>query len=281
MAYEGSSVLRAECFSACRVLPEWKWAWDGLVAAVPGWETAGGPIELVEGLVGTLSGATVPTYSMGFGGPEIASGGVGYISFGDATEFRTPLYGPVTAAAIHSPAATTSAAIWQYAGVTSIGAPFSLMYSWQADGKYGFWNDNNANGPTGATVFGAGSRNFVLGRRNGNNTASPTLDIFVNGIKLGTTTSTIIDANWNSADSGYLQCINRFGGYNGYIGTGAISAVMVWNRWLSDAEVEKLSNNPYGPFLQRRTEYSFLGAAGLQSFPAFPPNRSFRHMLMR
>lgn len=261
MAYETvNGSVRVECFSQSRVPPMWRWAWDGLVAAVPGWESGGAVVDLVAYLSGTWSGTT-PAYTMSAQTSELKFAGAEYITFGNQTQFATPLNGAVTVAAIHTPTGTGQAAIWTYAGADSTRAPFALIWSLASGSQYAFWNDNNADGPTtGATTFALGGRNFVIGRRDKDHASSPTLDLFVNGGKW-TTTSTTLVGNWdNAGTSGWIQTINRFGGYAGYMGTGTIANVLVWNRALTDVEIDQLLGDPWGPLRQMSSSYVFFQA---------------------
>ena len=228
-----------------------------MVACVPGWEGSGGPIDLVAGLPGTLVG-TGSTYLDGPIGHELSfNAASSYVSFGDQTKFATPLNGSVTFAAMHTPTSTTQTALWGYAGSASAArCPFTMVYSLGGNSTYSFWNDNNADAVIAAAASPINNRYFVVGRRIGDH-ASPTMSIYVDG-RLSATANPALSATWDAADSGYIQAINRLGAFAGYMGTGSISNIMVWDRALSDIELSALFSDPYGPIRQQRSEFVFL-----------------------
>lgn len=246
MAYETSpgGALRLEAFNRSRVSPRWRWAWDGLVVAIPGFVGPDGVIDFV----GSISGASVGTVER-FPGPATGefhfADTSSYITFGDQPQLK--LTGPVTVAAMHVPDTTDRAGIWVYAGSLSGGMPFGLFYSFGSNQRYSLWNDNAGNGVSSANTYGSGTRNFVVGRRLADNSASPVVDIFVNG-QFEATNVSALDPTWDFTDTGYQQTINRCGGLPSYSGVGTISNILVWNRALSDAEIFALGEDPWGPF---------------------------------
>lgn len=266
MAYEGIRQVSPDGFSRLKVPQKWLWAWDGLAFCMPMWEANAVPVDLLRGLTPTLNGPpTAPLAS--FQAFEQTLYANSYYSFGDDNSLS--FLGDVTIACMHSPIGTDQSCMWAYADSVSVGLPFALMFSFQSSAKYSFWNDNAGVRVNTTGTYGTDTRNFVIGRRFGLNTASPTLDIAVNGASYDQLTSAACD--YGTPGGGTELCINRVGGYDGYKGGGVFGPLYLWNRTLSDIEVSDLFSDPYGPIRQVSQEYSFFDyvtSSGATATPA-------------
>lgn len=266
MAYEGIRQVSPDGFSRLKVPQKWLWAWDGLAFCMPMWEANAVPVDLLRGLTPTLNGPpTAPLAS--FQAFEQTLYANSYYSFGDDNSLS--FLGDVTIACMHSPIGTDQSCMWAYADSISVGLPFALIFSFQSSAKYSFWNDNSGVRVNTTGTYGTDTRNFVIGRRFGLNTASPTLDIAVNGASYDQLTSAACD--YGTPGGGTELCINRVGGYDGYKGGGVFGPLYLWNRTLSDIEVSDLFSDPYGPIRQVSQEYSFFDyvtSSGATATPA-------------
>lgn len=224
---------------------------QGLVFAMPGWT----PNDVVGGLKGTLNGSMATT--IGPYGPAFNQGGTSsYISYQpvgavtDAIWQRSGLMGgPVTVMVVHTPASTTNASLFNWSDNQSGQSPFCMMWS-EANQvqKYSFWNDDYgpSHGATDPNTAALNVPHCVIGRRYGTISASPNMDLWIDGAQVAAASSVAEDSfNVSSAGGSSLLCINRFGGYNGYYGTGTIHAVYAWSRALSDVECLALTEDPW------------------------------------
>lgn len=249
MAYENLTPISLSGWSISKVPDKWQHFWDNLDFCLPGWDGAGGPIDLASGRVGTLV-STVGYTQSPHGISLLFSGGTTAVTFADNAIWQNP--GSVTVAALHAPSATTTTSILTRTDSSSGGAYWALIFGFPTASRYSLWNDNSSlNLAEGATTIATNSNNFVVGRRVGDHAADPTLDIFVNGIVDGTASNVGLDSGWDfTGDGVYGAAINRFGNYIGYTGSSIMGPVYLWNRALSDAEIAMLSENPLGPLLQ-------------------------------
>lgn len=257
MAYESLPPIDVHGFRHDRIQSRWKWAWDGLLAAVPGWEGAAGPVNLVDGVNGTLAGAV--TFVQGPQSRELNFVLNTSVNFGLDTRYA--ITGPMTIAAMHVPGSSDESCIAAY-GTSSGSSPFQFNYSHNSDLKYGMWNDEQGtNAAVTTATYALGTRNFVVGRRIGSAPAAPTLDIFVNGGLGGTLASAGNTAFIPDAGTG-LWSINKIGAYpTGWQNPHVTSNVLLWTRALSDIEIAALSEDPFGLFRQDRSR--LVGFVGL------------------
>lgn len=247
MAYESLDPVIWPTLDWSRIDTRFKTLQDSLVICVPMPFDCGPPFDYINGITGTYVG-TASTAGDYQGGTMSALGSGNYVSFGNTSFLAGYTYNfTMTMAVMHQPIATTQACLVTYADSNSDSCPGGLIYSFGTAKQYAFWNDNQGVGPTsGALLYDVGTRNFVVGRRNLAQQASPTCDLFVNGVNVGTTTSTA--ATVNVTGSSPILAVNRFGGYNGYMGSGLYGLLYIWQRYLTDSEVGILSEDPYGIF---------------------------------
>ena len=248
MAYESLDPLFFQAqFDFDRINPLYHSLEDSLLVCVPVLFNCGPPIDYIHGTTGTLSG-TVSVEDDYQAGTILSSGAGGFVQFGNASYLNeASLNTPLTIAILHAPSTTGQTCLWSYADTQSNDCPCALIYSFTANSKYAFWNDNAGAGPQSTETYGAGTRNFVVGRRDKAGNASPTCDLFINGRFSARTTSTTHFSG--ATGTGQLSAINQFGAYpTGYTGLGNFGPFFIWQRALSNSEIFALSDDPYGMF---------------------------------
>ena len=224
--------------------------WRGLVFAMPGWT----PDDIVSGLKATINGSTTTT--VGQYGLAINQGGTSsYIRYADVNSDADPTWhrtglmgGPVTVMAVHTPSSSAVTCLFNYSGVLSAQSPFALVWSEGTSSKYSFWNDDYgpAHGAENSSTSALNVPHVVIGRRYGRISASPNMDLWVDGAQVASASS-VAEDSWNVTDDRppHYLCINRFGGWDSYYGAGTIHAVYAWSRPLSDGECRQLSDDPW------------------------------------
>ncbi len=222
------------------VAPEWRWAWDGLVLAMPFWERAGPPRDVSgNGHHGTLpGGGNDPSWILdGYGPAPLFDGAGDHFNCGDVD-----VAGAITIAAlIQQPARVstddyvskywnyTLRVIWNKIRFVWYENPLTQWHEW--------WSTNE--------VMVSGQSAVVIVSYTYGDGAS--IHVSLDGVS--------IPGSWVVGDGNGAQTLNdnelAIGAYNAAganPATGNVSMVLIADRAWTAREAELLAADPFGPF---------------------------------